>query len=396
MRQILSAVLLCGLSMFVNQTVKAQPDSNSAMNAPDQFAWETFMQVNAPAGGTNALFETWASDTDTFNMTPNFPTAPTPLVLHAPVVATAGRQALQRAGHLLPALPPGILQGVSEEARRNQAAFEFIKSHNLNKVSGLRTAFGTTISFPTDAIEVKGNWIPIASVPAWSNNRVSVADAPKFFHINSAKDGSKYALVALHVITKQVPNWTWATFESEFNPARCDIIGCNDTFGAPKPVPSNKTFGQGYPACVATPALAALFAKANLEAAFTHYCLKGSQTDFTDNSGLDVRLGNSVTEDGFVDQSSCMTCHGRAAFDKTGHDNPAGAAGFDSHGAPLGPTSPAVYWKYTGKPPQPFYSNVVGAPGLTRIMTSVDFVWSIAFCAANDTVTPVKLRCQGK
>ena len=53
-------------------------------------------------------------------------------------------------------------------------------------------------------------------------------------------------------------------------------------------------------------------------------------------------------------------------------------------------TSPAVYWKYTGKPPQPFYSNVVGAPGLTRIMTSVDFVWSIAFCAADEASAPAQ------
>ena len=396
MRHILRLAMLCPLWLLPGPTAQAQPDPNLAMNNPDQFAWEMFMVVNAPAGGTNAVFETWASDTDTFNMAPAFPTGPTPLVLHPPVVTAAGRQALQRSGHLLPAIPPGILQGVSEESRRNQRAFDFIKNNNLYKVSGLKAAFGSTLSFPSDAIEVKANWISINNVPNWTNNRVSVADAPKFFHINAAKDGSKFALVAMHVITKQVPNWTWATFESEFNPGRCDIIGCSDKFGASAPVPPNKTTGQIYPPCVATPALSALFAKAKLDAAFTHYCLKGSQADFTDNAGLDVRLGNSVTEAGFVDQSSCMACHGRAAFDKTGHDNPPGAAGFDSHGAPLGPTSPTIYWKYTGKPPQPFYPFVAGGPGLTQVMTSADFVWSIPFCAADDTVSPAKLRCQGK
>jgi hypothetical protein len=139
-----------------------------------------------------------------------------------------------------------------------------------------------------------------------------------------------------------------------------------------------------------------LFTKAKLDAVFTHYCLKGSQSDFTDDSGLDVRLGNSVTEGGFVDQSSCMTCHGRASFDKTGHDNPPGAAGFNNNGAPLGPTNPSIYWKYSGKQPPPFYHFYQGVPGLTQLMTSVDFVWSIAFCAADDTVSPPKLRCQGK
>ena len=396
MRQLRRLALAFGLSLLATQAVWAQSDQNPALNAPDQVAWQVFMQANAPTGGPNATFETWASDTDTFIMNPNFPAGPTPLVLHPPVVAAAGRLALQRSGHLLPALPPGILQGVSEKSRRNKAAFDFIKSKNLYKVSGLKAAFGTTITFPADAIELKANWIKLGDVPAWSKNRVSVADAPKFFHISTAKDGSKFALVAMHIITKQVPNWTWATFENEFNPGRCDILGCHDSFGAPGPVPPNKTAGQGYPACNATPELAALFTKAKLDAAFTHYCLKGSQTDFTTDNGLAVRLGNSVTEDGFVNQSSCMTCHGRASFDKTGHDNPPGSAGFDSHGAPLGPTSPALYWKYTGKPPQPFYSFYTGAPGLTQIMTPVDFVWSIAFCAADDTVTPAKLRCQGK
>jgi hypothetical protein len=396
MKQTTQAVLWCAMALLASLTAHAQSDPNPAMTAPDQFAWETFMQVNASAGGSNALFETWASDTDTFTMTPNFPTSPTPLVLHPPVVAAAGRLAMQRAGHLLPALPPNPLGKPSEESRRNRVAFDFIVKNNLYKVSGLRAAFGTTITFPTDAMEVKANWIPIANVPTWTLNRVSVADAPKYFHINATADGAQYALVAMHVITRQVPNWTWATFENEYNPSRCDILGCNDKFGAPAPVPPNKVAGQGYPACVATPALAALFANAKLDAAFTHYCLKGSQTDVTNDSALDVRLGNSVTEDGFVDQSSCMSCHGRAGFDNTGHDNPRGAAGFDANGAPLGPVSPSIYWKYTGNPPQPFYAFYVGAPGLTQILTSADFVWSIPFCAADDTVSPVKLRCQGK
>jgi hypothetical protein len=36
-------------------------------------------------------------------------------------------------------------------------------------------------------------------------------------------------------------------------------------------------------------------------------------------------------------------------------------------------------------------------PGLTRTGTSADFVWSIPFCAIDDTVTPPKPgRCVGK
>ena len=43
-----------------------------------------------------------------------------------------------------------------------------------------------------------------------------------------------------------------------------------------------------------------MFAAAHLDPAYSNYCLKGSQTDFTDATGLAIRVGNSVTEKGFV------------------------------------------------------------------------------------------------
>ncbi|WP_461333237.1 hypothetical protein [Bradyrhizobium embrapense] len=206
----------------------------------------------------------------------------------------------------------------------------------------------------------------------------------------------QYALVSMHVISKQVPNWTWATFEHRFNPGRCDIIGCRDNFGAQTAfVPSNRIAGQGYPDCVKTAALTAMLSSADIDPVYNNYCLKGSQADFVDNVGLDIRVGNSVTEDGFVATSSCITCHGRAAFKADG--TPASQAGFLSFGpngpvAPLGPLLPEWYWKFSGQPP-----IFEGKPGLTRIATAADFVWSIPFCAYDDTQTPVQpTPCSGK
>jgi hypothetical protein len=126
------------------------------------------------------------------------------------------------------------------------------------------------------------------------------------------------------------------------------------------------------------------------DAAFANYCLKGSQTDFTDDTGLDARLGNSIAERNFVDRASCMTCHGRAAFNANGEAT--SPAGFDGSLAPLGPINPNWYWSTSVKPPL-----FVGEPGLTRTGTSTDFVWSIAFCAIDDTVNPPQPSgCRGK
>lgn len=368
---------------------RAQSTANPAMNAPDQASWQFFIQVNSRAGGNNALFETWASDTDTFKPNPQFPAGAAAMALREPAVPSLGRLALQESGRLLPAVPPG--RGASEESRRNREAFDFIVQNNLNKVSGLRAAFGKTITFPVGAMEVKANWMSVADIPSFSLGRVSIADVPRVYHVNTGADGKPYALVSMHIISKAVPNWTCATFEHKFNPARCDILGCRDQFGAQVAVVNPQASpDQGYPDCAKTPALDAMLRAADIDPVYVNYCLKGSQTDFTDNTGLDIRLGNSVTEEGFVDQSSCITCHGRAAWDRNG--KPSSQAGFDANGAPLGPISPNWYWSFNMRPP--IFQREAG---LTQVATSADFVWSIPFCAYDDTVTPpATSRCQGK
>ena len=319
MRRSTSVTLVCGLFLLSSLPAAAQSTPNPAMTTPDQVAWQFFIQVNSRASGSNALFETWASDTDTFKPVPQFPTTATPMVLREPVVPALGRQALQRGGRLLPAIPPG--RGFLEESRRNKDSFDFIVQNNLFKISGLRAAFGKTIVFPVGAMEVKANWRLVTDIPAFSGGRVALADVPNVYHVNTGSDGKQYAFVSMHIISKAVPNWTWATFEHKFNPARCDIhrmprfVRSADQSGEAE----HRRAEQGYPDCVKTAPLNAMLAAANIDPVFANYCLKGSQTDFTDDTGLDIRLGNSVTEEGFVEQSSCITCHGRAAWDNAGN-----------------------------------------------------------------------------
>jgi len=292
-------------------------------------------------------------------------------------------------------LPPDTTATSSlEETRHNRPVYDFVVNNNLYKISGLKAAFGKTLTFPINSIEVKANWIPVGMVPSWTNNQVSVADTPKFFHVNSDATGAKFALVSMHVISKQVPNWTWATFESRFNPGRCDIIGCSDSFGAKDAlVAPAKPQGQQYPDCAKTVALSAMLGKADIEPAYANYCLKGSQVDFVDSSGLDIRLGNSVTERGFVDSSSCMTCHGRASFDSSGQQRTGDdQAGFLGNSGPLGALQPSWYWTFNAQPP--IYENT---PGLTRVWSQADFVWSVPFCAIDDSIEPPgKSGCGGK
>ena len=383
----------------------AAPDPNPAMNAPDMTAWQLFLVVNASAktvNNNNALFETWGSDGDLFRPTPVWPTGAPQKVLRAAILPTLLREKAVATPHgVLPQVVPPRQGVASEETRRNRPAFDYIVANNLYKVSGLRAAFGKTITFPVDSLEVKANWYEVSHIPGYTGDP---AKAGQVYHVNKASDGKTYALVSMHVISKLVPNWTWATFEHMNNPQRCDILGCHDAFGAATPnVPPNPGGKPGYGDCVKTAALAAMFKASKVDPVFANYCLKGSQTDFTDMSGLAVRVGNSITEQGFVQQASCMTCHGKAAFNSAGQATTGG--GFDSNGnASIGALDPNWFWATVAdaagnqNPPlSPMFQGQGALPPPQQWAQSVDFVWSVAFCAIDDsTPNPPPSLCAAK
>ena len=391
------AAIAASMSIEIGPAI-AQSEPELALNNPDKLAWVLFLKVNADAksaDNNNALFETWASDGDTFQTTPAWPTTPGRLSL-APRALSLIRPPHPEGFRPLPQVVPG--GAATEETRRNKPDFNFIKDNDLYKVSGLKAAYAAnkTLTFPINLLEVKANWVEVSQLKAFNGFSGTPADAAKLYHVNSAGN-TQYALVAMHVISKLAPNWTWATFEHKDNPGRCDVIGCKDAFGAQQafvPAISAVESKQHYPDCVKTTELAALFAHANLDPAYANYCLKGSQSDFTDATGLAIRLGNSVTEKSFVDQASCITCHGRAAVDETGKMT--SFAGFgpisinlpltqNAGNAPVGPIDPNWFWVPGGPPSFPVLANEAD---ISRIAMAVDFVWSIAFCAIDDTANP--------
>jgi len=407
------------------KSVSSEP-LNPAMSQPDQTAWNLFIQVVTPTDGANTAFETWPSDHDTFQpgaqlskmvrdgldaRPPVIPSVRKGTLNPATLSGAHGGMKFAAAAGATPAAspaaavslppvlpnpqPPGTVPGqgnqVVEEVRRNPVAFNYIVSNGLNSRSGLIRAYNAIstgapqLSFPADSIEIKTNWVPVSSLPQYYPG---VAPS-QFYLATDMVQGQtvQYALIAMHVISKQVPSWTWATFEHQANPGRCDIMGCKDSYGAMNPnvVPvDNGGTNQGstYPACQKTAALQAAFAAVpNLNGAFANYCLKGSQTDYIDNGGLAVRLGNSVTESGFVPQASCMSCHGAANINAGGVATTGG--GFVKGNAFVGPTDPSFY--YSVGSAQPFYQ---GQPGLVTNAVPADFVWSIPFCAYDDVTNP--------
>lgn len=381
---------------------------------PDKFAWTLFVQIVKPAAKqwpignngamtNNALFETWADDAWTFPSNPNPaqpPVWPNSAQQHAPKITVArskhmdshsGKAMLAvdpaQQGADVGKLPPGGFSvpnggGVGEEVRRNKVAFDYIVQNGLWYRQGIAAFYqraaavanneldfaDRAVNFPRAAIEVKANWIVIDEKDKYK------------YHWNYNSAGQLLGLVAMHVISKDLPNWFWATFEHKDNPGRGDYIGIHDAFGTtPAHVPSNSNAtGKVYPAGPLTPELQAMFKAAGLTgpwaAQWMNYRLKGSQVDFTDSAGRPLLLGNSVTEAGFVPTASCMTCHARAAV------TVAGAKAYPIFGEqsmlPLvgvtnqGPTT------YNGLPDYNWFFHTDGASS-SPITLQTDFVWAI-------------------
>ena len=355
----LLGMVSCTETIVVAVPARAGAVDGTQQNS-DEFIWRLFTQFAAPvanAPGAPVAFETWASDADTFSYTPTWPapTAPKkfqPSVLRAATTphggpvdvpcATPGNAAV--GGFPTTGTPTPC---IAEEVRRNRPQFDYIVSNNLNTQAGLAEAFKKSfkVAMPTSSIAVKGDWVPVQTLLQWIPTIGNLDNLHKLYYTGTS-DGVEYALVSLHVSSRQNANWVWGTFEHQMTPGRCDNIGCLDTFGAMKPaVPPNKAMiNTQYGPCEKTPALQALMQAANLSPVWNNYCLKSTQVDYTAPDGTPYVLGNAVIErivgNGTVAASSCISCHAYASFSSNGQPTKAATAMLPYN--PTGQPIPAV------------------------------------------------------
>lgn len=298
--------------------------------------------------------------------------------LAAPVPATAGLANAFDKGRV-------IRQAAAEIVFRNRAQWDYTFRNNLYNQEGLAKVFANAnanlagnlpyrnldtpgnlfeIRFPVDAVSIKSNWIS----RQFALDQKVDDDPPHIkmtvrspVNLNSINDFNgvtlqpgEYWLMAMHITSKDIPDWTWATFEHVDNPGRCDFIGCNDSFGyqaADKNILATQyrnytapfiksdnlcvaswVFDRGriYPSGPASSGLAAILNALQIgtgrssvpptaaDPGWRSYRLKGSLNSFSDKMGHPRRVGNSVTEGGFVSTSGCMTCHSRASIGPKG------------------------------------------------------------------------------
>ena len=372
-RAMLAVVFLCGIvaatplfnrDMPVRAASEPAPPQgapNPAINAASQFAWETFVSISRPANnGTNdALWETWILQDAVFadpNNPPVWPgTKHQPKVLSPSIkLEMLNQESLERSPARLElmrkhasdatTLRPQFIapNPLSEEVRMNKSNMDFIVDNHLWYVQGQIAAFnsGKKIDFRPEAKEVKAHW-----------KEITAADKPRY-HWQQGADGKLYGLIALHVMTKDLPNWFWATWEHVDNPDRCKIGGCHDDFGV------DAQTGK------VTQALIDLFAQAGMGAEWQNYRLTGTQTDFTDSTGRPLLLGNSVIEGdlGIMPTSSCITCHAKASVNALGRRLSVFTADGQSN---------------NGTPDPNWFYNTSASPAAMKYL-QLDFEWSLS------------------
>jgi hypothetical protein len=266
----------------VTTTAKAGAVDGTTENS-DAFIWRLFVeQIVAPvlpSRPSPVKFETWASDADTFSTTPHWPGPDEPTHLHASVLQLIKK--LPESGPMLLtrlhagtidvkcAAPGNAAVGgfpssgtptpcIAEETKRDRSQFDYIVSNNLNTQAGLAAAFAKSLNvqMPTTAIAVKGDWVPLVTLLQWIPQLGSIDNIKSLYYTTTA-DAVEYALVSLHVSSRQNPNWVWGTYEHQMNPGRCDSIGCFDSFGAeiPAVLPDKSAVNTEYGACAKTPRL---------------------------------------------------------------------------------------------------------------------------------------------
>lgn len=324
------------------------------MRDPDKFAWEVFCRISEPPKSNSSIlgWEEWLSAFRLFADPTNFNFEgvrgqsvmfdDTGQGVNDKHVRQLNVLAKLRPSERISKVPPpwkvpAELEQM-EDVALNPSAVNYVLKHGLISQEGqfAMAETGEAIDFPVDAVEIKTKWVKLTST----------RQAQRYFYCRKAGD-DVWGLESLHITTKDIPNWFWATFEHKFN----------YTYGETK-FPTRDSWG--YSNGKMTGKLCNLLRKHHLDSnVWSNYVLGGSQVDFTDSTGRPIVLGNNMLEgrlDGEPEkQSSCMTCHSRSTVGQgLSHDLPSSGTGV-----------PKPSW---------FFED----DGITPKNIQRDFVWSLS------------------
>lgn len=243
------------------------------------------------------------------------------------------------------------------ETRMNRSTYEFIRENCLYSFDGLSRYSKAVIErrkppivFPIDSIEVKAVWIKFTEKDVATNRH-------RDYYV-ATLENITYGLASFHILTKDTPNWFWATFHHVNSPE--NKFELPDAYGRPKDLDGT---------------------------IWEHYVLGGTQTDFITPTGDPIVLSDARIEFEF-EESSCITCHANAK----GHPEPARTP---DGKLKRDPKTGGIEASFEG----PVQTTAVGIPDGEKFkkdekpyFVQTDFLWSIPFRAQEEQAPP-PARC---
>lgn len=249
-----------------------------------------------------------------------------------------------------------------DEVRMNRGTYDFVRDNELYNVEGLEAQFKAEnaqrredrkppLSFPANAQEIKAQW------------RIIQNSEKNKYHWRTlttpAGDKVVYGLVALHIITKDLPNWFWCDFVHVNYDNQSEIAGVDST-------PGNED--GSHPGTEGTK--------------WATYRLRGSQVAFTDARGRATIVANPLIEKGFQQTSSCITCHARATVGLRAVDEPTQFRRLRTFIA--GDLAPPSVQGAIGTPDPKWYLDSNNSVQFSQ----TDFLWSLPFRALSTSTKP--------
>jgi hypothetical protein len=202
-------------------------DTAMALTEPDCYAWRLFVALNWPANTAQQQADaakrfgdegpaTWEVWRNARTEAPGSAYPPsgrdpgpwlTPTAMAERVAESFDSEPLQR--RLRPSFHVEFDNAAAQgnETRLNKATYEFVRGNDLYNLDGQVALFlsgARKIDFPPMAKEIKAQW-----------RRITPADKSRYHWTEVTMPGGNllYGLTALHITTKDLPNWFWATFE---------------------------------------------------------------------------------------------------------------------------------------------------------------------------------------
>lgn len=310
---------------------RSERETSEALNDSGVHAWRLFIDLNrpalSPASGMRgqvdptqpygsdgwATWQTWKYVTEVFRRDGSGPgpynTPPQVELYDSFKGSTAQAQGIPKGVETTNGAGFNTQEG---EVRINQVLYDDIVKKELFSIDGQEAwrRTGKKLSFPPGSIEVKASWKDLGEI---HQNRPDRSE----YHLMTYH-GHVWGLRGLHVMSKDLPNWFWCTFEHYRNPEPvlpdqqlADIEPrSNPEFQFFQPDPKRRLI---YPVPTGL-----------MGTKWRFYRLRGVMTDFTGPTGIPNRLSSAVLEfpQSLQSSGSCMSCHAKATIGSLSLRNP--------------------------------------------------------------------------